>query len=265
MLHSRYRWEPRAYTLFGMIHTIFHPRELPADVHGAQVVVLDVLRATSTMVTALAAGARELRLYDSLDGARHARRQTSAGPVVLAGEQNCRKPEDFDLGNSPREFVTERVGNAVILLATTNGTRAAVAAQRAGAQTLLAGALLNATATARALLPELDARDTLLLCAGTNGASSLEDVLGAGAILFGLLQATYRTNLAFTDTSWMAYHAFTAVRPRLSAALRLGQGGINVINAGLDDDIDHCGRLDALPVVATMALVDQQLTVRRSG
>ena len=78
------------------------------------------------------------------------------------------------------------------------------------------------------------------------------------------MQATYRTNLAFTDTSWMAYHAFVAVRSHLPAALRLGQGGINVINAGLEDDIDHCARLDTLPVVATIGLVDQQLTVRQA-
>jgi 2-phosphosulfolactate phosphatase len=248
-----------------MIHTLFHPRELPADVGGAQVVILDVLRATSTIVTALAAGAREVRLFDSLDAARAARRSMSSGPVLLAGEQRCLKPDDFDLGNSPREHVTEKVGNATVLLATTNGTRAAVAARQAGARTLLAGSLLNAGATAQALLHDLDACDTLLLGAGTNGVTSLEDTLGAGAILFGLLQATYRTDLAFTDASWLAYHAFAAARIHLPAALRLGQGGINVINAGLEDDIDHCARLDALPVVATIAPLDGHLTVRRAG
>jgi phosphosulfolactate phosphohydrolase-like enzyme len=68
-----------------------------------------------------------------------------------------------------------------------------------------------------------------------------------------LLQATYRTDLAFTDTAWMAYHTFAAVRQRLPAALRLGQGGINVIEAGLEDDIDFCARLDAVPLVARIS------------
>jgi 2-phosphosulfolactate phosphatase len=262
-----------------MIQTLLLPRDLPADASRAQVVILDVLRATSTIVTALAAGAREVRLFDSLGAARTARatfatltptdprldnQESKMGaienrkskienqkyPVLLAGEQNCLKPPDFDLGNSPREHLPEKVGNATILLATTNGTRAAVAAKSAGAQILLAGSLLNAAATARALIPRLDTRDTLLLCAGTNGQPALEDILGAGAILFALLQATYRADLAFSDTAWMAYHAFAAVRTRLPAALRLGQGGINVINAGLEDDVDHCARLDALPVGA---------------
>jgi 2-phosphosulfolactate phosphatase len=248
-----------------MIHTLILPQDLPPDASNAQVVVLDVLRATSTIVTSLSAGAHEVRLFDSLDAARTARHQPFPAPVLLAGEQNCLKPADFDLGNSPREHVTEKVGNATILLATTNGTRAAVAARKAGARMLLAGSLLNATATARALMPHLDTRDTLLLCAGTNGQASLEDVVGAGAILFALLQATYRTDLAFSDTAWMAYHAFAAVRTRLPAALRLGQGGVNVINAGLEDDIDHCARLDALPVVAEISLINNQLTVLKSG
>jgi 2-phosphosulfolactate phosphatase len=246
-----------------MIRTLFHPRELPADVRGAQIVILDVLRATSTIVTALASGAQEVQLFDSLEGARKARHQRPAGAVLLAGEQNCAKPDDFDLGNSPREHETARVRNAVIYLATTNGTRAAVAARQAGVRTLLVGSLLNAAATAGALAPELDARDTLLLCAGTNGESSLEDILGAGAILFALLQATYRTDLVFTDTSWMAYHAFAAVRARLSAALRLGQGGLNVIRAGLEEDINDCARLDALSLVATID--PDTLIVRKSG
>jgi 2-phosphosulfolactate phosphatase len=243
-----------------MIHTLLLPRDLPPDASNAQVVILDILRATSTIVTALAAGAREVRLFDSLDAARQARAteletpnskpETRNAPVLLAGEQDCLKPPDFDLGNSPREHVTQIVANTIILLATSNGTRAAVAAQRAGAKTLLVGALLNSAATARALIPQLDTRDTLLLCAGTHGQPALEDMLGAGAILFALLQATYRTDLAFTDASWIAYHAFAAVRTRLPAALRLGQGGINVIRAGLEDDLDRCAQLDVLPVVA---------------
>jgi 2-phosphosulfolactate phosphatase len=228
----------------------------PADITRAeslfpasQVVILDVLRATSTIAASLSAEAREVRLFDSLDAARTARSAwtPSAGPALLAGEQSCLKPDDFDLGNSPREHAAAIVAGATVLLATTNGTRAAVRADTA--QRLLAGSLLNATATAKALMPALDRQHTFLLCAGTNGALALEDVIGAGAILFGLLQSTYRTDLAFTDSAWLAYHTFAAVRTRLAAALRLGAGGINVINAGLEEDIDVCARLDALPIV----------------
>jgi len=245
-----------------MITVLFHPRELPENAGNARVVVLDVLRATSTIVTALNAGAKEVRLFDSLEGARGAKAAAPV-PAVLAGEKACLKPEDFDLGNSPREHVTEKVGGATVLLATTNGTRAAVAGQKAGAMSLYVASLLNATATARALVPGIDSRDTILLCAGTNGEHSLEDVLGAGSILFSLLQTTYRTDLALTDSAWTAYHAFAATRQRLPAALRLGQGGINVINAGLEDDIDACARLDAIPLVARIIGEGGSLVVRR--
>jgi 2-phosphosulfolactate phosphatase len=241
---------------------------MPGGGAGAQVVVLDVLRATSTIVTGLSAGAREVRLFGSLDVAREARRKWGSergkGPVLLAGETQCLKPADFDLGNSPREQVTEKVGNAVILLATTNGTRAAVRARDAGARRMFVGSVLNASATARALLPQVDTMDTVLLCAGTQGTIALEDVIGAGAILFAILQASYRTDLAFTDTAWMAYHTFAAVRQRLPAALRLGQGGINVIEAGLEDDIDHCARLDALPLVAPIEATGDDLIVHKA-
>ena len=242
-----------------MVHVHFLPDSLGSAV--GQVVVLDVLRATSTMASALSAGAREVRLYGTLDEARGVRRTWQGGPVLLAGEQQCLRPADFDLGNSPRECVTERVGNATLLLATTNGTRAAVRARDAGASRLYAASLLNATATARGLVPDIDRMDTVLLCSGTNGAIALEDIIGAGAILFALLQTTYRTDLAFTDTAWTAYHTFSATRQRLPAALRLGQGGINLFGAGLEDDIDACARLDAIDIVA--AIDPQTLTVTR--
>jgi 2-phosphosulfolactate phosphatase len=238
-----------------MIDVVLTPAEV-GRVEGmlseSQAVVLDVLRATTTITAALQAGAREVRLFDSLDAARMARAQWNpeGGPVVIAGERACLKPEDFDLGNSPREQVTHKVGGATVLLATTNGTRAAVRVQKA--RRLYAASLLNATATARALVPQIETLHTLLICSGTNGALALEDVIGAGAVLFSLLQTTYRTDLTFSDSAWLAYHTFAGVRQRLPAALRLGAGGINVIEAGLEEDIDFCARLDAAPLVAVV-------------
>ncbi len=216
----------------------------------SQVVILDILRATSTITTALHNGAREIRLFDSLDAVRAAK-PGFPPPVIAAGEELCLKPTDFDLGNSPREFTTEKIGGAAILLATTNGTRAAVRARTA--KRMFAASLLNATATAKSLADDIDAAGvghTLLICAGTRGKLALDDTLGAGAILFSLLAHTYRADLPFTDNAWLAYHAFSAVRPRLPAALRLGQGAINIIEAGLEDDIDHCAKIDSMPLTA---------------
>ncbi len=180
--------------------------------------------------------------------------------MVLAGEKSCLKPGDFYLGNSPREFLSEKVGGATVLLATTNGTRAAAKARVA--RKMFAGSLLNAGATAEALLAEVDTLHTIFVCAGTDGKLALEDVIGAGAILFALMQTTYRVDLPFTDGAWLAYHAFAGVRTRLGAALRLGAGGLNIIEAGLEEDIDFCARLDAMPLVA--AIDPQTLRVTKA-
>ena len=100
----------------------------------------------------------------------------------------------------------------------------------------------------------------VLLCAGTNGNPACEDLIGAGAILFSILGQTYRPDLPFGDLAWTAYHAFTAVRPRLGAALRLGTGGVNVIEAGLEDDIDVCAAIDSRAIVVE---VGQGLVARK--
>ena len=76
-----------------------------------------------------------------------------------------------------------------------------------------------------------------------------EDIIGAGAILWSLFAGSYRVDLPFTDTAWLAYNAFSATRGRLGAALRLGQGGINLIENGFEDDIDFCAALDTTPII----------------
>lgn len=218
----------------GMINELILPQ--------SQVVVFDVLRASSTIVTALSNGAREVRLFSDVNAVLHARGSIPP-PVLSAGERGCVMVPGFDLGNSPAEYQTHRVGGASVLLSTTNGTRAVVAAQ--AATEIFIGSLLNAQATADALQPQLDHLHTLLVLAGTDGQIAQEDVIGAGAVLWHLLGGTYRIDLPYTDTAWMAYHCFASVRERLGAALRLGAGGINLIEGGFEDDIDLCAQLNS--------------------
>ncbi len=244
-----------------MIDVILGPWLLGGvNLPDAQVVVLDVLRATSTMVTALGNGAKEIRLFPEPEDALAAKPQV-AGPVILGGERDCLKMPGFDIGNSPAEYVTEVIGGATILMNTTNGTRALLAAR--DARQVFVGSLLNVGATAEALLDQLDQGDTLILCAGTNGQPAAEDIIGAGAILWQLLQKTYRVDLPFTDTAWIAYHAFSAARQRLGAALRLGRGGVNLIEAGLEDDIDLCATIDARPLVVEFQADPPRVFVRK--
>jgi 2-phosphosulfolactate phosphatase len=190
------------------------------------------------MTAALAAGVREIRLFDSLEAARGAAQQFSGGARLLCGESKCLPPPGFDLGNSPGQFRPSH-RDATVFMCTSNGTRALLAARRASG--VYAGALVNASAVARRLRE--DDRDVVQLCAGTNGEPAMEDVLGAGAVL----DASGAT--PSNDVARMALTLFHASRDRLVELLRDAEGGRNVLSAGLPQDIDFAARLDALDVV----------------
>ena len=123
---------------------ILLPRDLrPEDLRGRSVVVFDVLRATTTMTAALAAGVREIRVFGDLESARRAA-DAFHGSRLLCGESNCLPPPGFDLGNSPGAFNRETHAGRVAFMSTTNGTRAILAAR--GAHAIFTGALVNAAA-----------------------------------------------------------------------------------------------------------------------
>jgi 2-phosphosulfolactate phosphatase len=231
-----------------IVQTVALARDLrPEDLGPRCVVVLDVLRATTTMVAALAAGVREIRAFDSPDAARDAA-ASHPGPRLLCGEVDALPPPGFDLGNSPGDFDAARHAGRVVFMSTTNGTRAVVAARSAAR--LLVGALVNAGATVRAALD--GGHDVTLLGAGTNGAVALEDMIGAGAVIDAMLAAPPSIapptiDLA-DDLSRIALRLFRAARGDLRAALRESTGGRNVVRAGLDADIDFCATLDRFEV-----------------
>ena len=171
-----------------MLEVTFTPAEFAAlrqrDLSQTVCVVFDVLRATTSMVTALTNGAREIIPVCEIAEAV-ALRQARPN-LLLAGERNGLRilraqtgSVDFDLGNSPREFTRDRVGGRAIAMTTTNGTRALQACR--GARRVLVGSFLNLGAVADWLARERVA-DLLVVCSGTLEEASYEDVLGAGAL-----------------------------------------------------------------------------------
>jgi 2-phosphosulfolactate phosphatase len=223
------------------IDVMLLPASLPRlDGLETTVVVFDVLRATTTMAAALAAGVREIRVYGSTDLARNAR-ITNA---LLCGEEKCLQPAGFDLGNSPGGFDPRHHRDRTVCMSTTNGTRAILAAR--GAKRVLCGAIVNAAAVARAVCAG-GAKDVILLCAGTNGEIAAEDAIGAGAVLHAM--RPHAATRPRSDVAVMAEELFVAHRSDLPAALRNTAGGRNVIAAGLEHDIDFAARLDAIDVV----------------
>ena len=170
------------------IDAILSPAELPAlakrDLRNTTCVVFDVLRATSTFVTALHNGAKAVIPVAEISEAL-ALRQKQPG-ILLGGERDGVRIRagqtggiDFDLGNSPREYTPEKVRGKTIVSTTTNGTRALRACT--GAQTVLAASFLNLTATAQ-FIRRLQPAQIVLVCAGTRENIATEDVLAAGAL-----------------------------------------------------------------------------------
>jgi 2-phosphosulfolactate phosphatase len=216
------------------------PKNLQSrDIQDRAVAIFDVLRATTTMATALAAGAREIHAFDSLQAAQEAAAKFS-GEKLLCGERRALRPPGFDLGNSPAEFTADRVAGKTLFMATTNGTRAIVAVQQA--KKLFAAALVNAAATANALIAT--GLDVVLLCAGTDGEIATEDLIGAGAVIDSI-----KNDIKLNSEAQESVKLFQDSRNNLAIALRASRGGRNCIAAGLESDIDLAAIPDALNVV----------------
>lgn len=252
-------------------HAVLLPVQLTAeDVNDRAVVVFDVLRATSTLIEALAAGFRELWLYASLDAARDARRRSGGG--VLLGEQQCLKPADFDFGNSPGQFVGRADLRGVVgHMATTNGTRAVLRAFELGQpRCVVLGSLRNRAAVARHLSSELTAgraAGVTLVAAGTDGKPALEDVLGVGAVLERLVEppaavANWDDVAGICLAAWRGSQSLSGGDPAAWVRVWGSTGARNILAAGLETDLTDALRLDVTEVVGVASRSDEGVVVR---
>ena len=244
------------------IDTLLSPAELPAlaqrDLRGTACVVFDILRATTTFVTALQNGAAAVipvsEISEAVAFQKSDVRSQKSEFILLAGERDGVKIRaaqsggvDFDFGNSPREFTPEAVRGQTIVSTTTNGTRALRACL--GAKIILASSFLNLAATAR-LLNQSDAEEILLVCAGTGTGVALEDVLAAGALI-ELLSARGDTHVS--DSVEIARRTFLNAQPNLPAALAGSQNARRLLAIPeLRDDVAFCSQRDIFNLVAEM-------------
>jgi 2-phosphosulfolactate phosphatase len=238
--------------------TILSPAELPAlarrDLRGTACVVFDILRATTTFVTALQNGVEKIIPVSEIAEAVALRK--SQPNVLLAGERDGLKISaalsggfDFYFGNSPREFTPAKVRGQTIVSTTTNGTRALRAG--AGAKTVLAASFLNLAATAN-FLNQMQPEEILLVCAGTGEGVALEDVLAAGA-LADLLTARKDARRIITDSTAVALQTFLQVKNHLAAALAGSQNARRLLAIPeLHDDVAFCSQCDIFNLVAEM-------------
>lgn len=238
------------------IETVLTPAEiagLPArpDLRGVTCVVFDVLRATSTILTALGDGnARAVWPAATLAEAAALREKLGPG-TLLGGERNGRALPGFDFGNSPREVADPAaVGGRDLVTTTTNGTVALRACARAGAGEIHAGALLNLGALAAHLRAARPGR-LLLVCAGTHAGFALEDALGAGALVAELSLAN-DAGTPLPDATHAVLALFRAAAADLPAALRGTDNGRRLEEIGLGGDVAWCAAVSRLPRLAVL-------------
>lgn len=243
-----------------MDQPVLRVRNLPQlvaeqDLVDSTVVVVDLLRASTTICQALASGAREVVPYLEVSEALAAAAASAdQSAVVLGGERGGRRIEGFDLGNSPSEYTPQAVSGRRVLFTTTNGTRALQHAKLA--DRVIVGAVVNLSAVVASVrdYPRLD-----ILCAGTDGRETREDILVAGAIVNELCRAhvierRLDAGAESARREWAQLLAATHAAGRtpsehLAAELRDTPGGRNLLAVGLDDDLVDCAQIDRLDVV----------------
>ena len=230
----------------------------PDELAGGTAVVIDVLRASTTIVHALQAGAREVIPCGEVDEARAVAAELPADDVLLGGERKGILIEGFDLGNSPEDYTPERVSGRTIVFTTTNGTRAIKRASEA--ERVLIGGFVNASAILQELI---HAEQVHLICAATDGQIGRDDVLLAGMLVERIAreggmpdQQNAQAIVAWEE--WLATFVLPAalggkrLEPhQLADQLRNSPGGRNLTAIGREDDIHAAAwidRFDCVPV-----------------
>lgn len=209
-----------------------------------QVVVVDVLRATSCMVTALAGGAAAIFPCLTPREALKVAAGFSPGSFLLGGERNSLRLPGFDAGNSPLEYSPEKVQGKRIITTTTNGTAAIHSATTSGAHTVLLGAFLNSSAVAAAVSRS---EEVVILCAGTLERFSLDDFAVAGRLVALLTAGHPSTRL--DDAAATALDLYRHHEDQLAQLLASSVHGRSLAQAGLEKDLQHCARVDVFDVV----------------
>lgn len=215
-------------------------------------IVVDELRASSSIVTALESGCRNVIPVASLGEARRLAREHNC---LLAGERNAIKPPGFHFNNSPAELAQADLAGKTLVLSTTNGTRVLLGLPHAPA--VLVGCLLNATACCRKglALAEKYGAGLGIVCAGHNGEFVLDDAVAVGFLVhrtIGLLDA-YGGECVMNDAARTAHRLWRSY-PDFDSAFRQSASGKRVIEIGAEEDLEFCARADTSLVVPRLVL-----------
>lgn len=242
------------------VDVYFTPAELAGVELPTRVAVIDVIRATSTIVEALSNGARTIFPVATADDAARIAQNVGRDSVLLCGERKGLPIEGFDLGNAPPEFTPDRVDGKALVMTTTNGTRAflAVAERQVGAgdggSAIVAASLLNLTAVVERFAA--DNVDCAIVCAGREGRFAVEDAVCAGAIVDGL--AAQDVALELNDAA-EASRTLAGGKKSLERVLAESAAGRRLEEIGRGEDLKFCAQLDRTQVLPRLR--DRKITL----
>lgn len=219
------------------------------------VVMIDVLRASSTICAALANGAKEVIASETLEKAVNIYGNLDNEIRFIGGERNCIMPQGFDAGNSPTDYVSEIVDGKTVIITTTNGTKLFQKAKKAKAKII--GSFVNFESVIQFLqgVIKINNEESLnteicFLCAGTNGRLSYEDTLCAGAFINSIARNYFDVNV--TDTAHAAQALYEINESNLSSLIQKSQHAVKLKKLGFEKDINTCltyNKYNVLPII----------------
>ena len=218
------------------------------SLRGKTVVMIDVLRASTTIATALRNGAKEIIPVATVESAVKLSGNLFGDVILLGGERNGKMIEGFHLGNSPSEYTEERVKGKSIIFSSTNGSQAMVKARFA--REMLVCGFVNIS-TVAAFLRDAE-RDFVVVCAGSNGMFSLEDAVAAGLLIQKLADDRHLT-LELSDAALAAQSLYKAFGRGIPKMLRSVEHGRYLTQIGYEADLALCAAIDTVPVLPEFA------------
>jgi len=237
------------------LDVFFTPSQVkPADTAGRLVAIVDVLRASTTVATALGNGAKTVIPLEGADEVISRSKEFSRSGVKLAGEQKMFPIAGFDLGNSPQDFTAEAVEGKTILITTTNGTRALLGVQ--GARDIVIASYVNFTAVLAMMKVAASSNtDIAIICAGEEGSFTLEDAACAGRYVRAIPK---RASVLSNDAASASVLIEKRYGENIAKVFKESTHGQALQSAGFGDDLTSAAEVDAYPVVPIYQ--DRQIT-----
>lgn len=233
------------------ITVLYSPKHLDElELRDKIVIVIDVLRASTTITYAMRAGAREVIPVDTVAQAMKIVGNLHSTSTILCGERGGKRVEGFKLGNSPSEYTEEAVDGKALILTTTNGAVALTKSKHARVCYVSSFVNMSATVEAIAEIPNVENENIVILCSGREDDFSLEDATCAGMLVTKLAQRFGTMN--YTDSAKAALSVFHQYGSDIYRTLRESDHGQVLAGLGFEEDIQVASEIDTVPLVPVL-------------